>query len=202
MHIIYKVCSESIQLCNMKETFIEEDARFKKHCAWDNDASVPFKAGTLGPHTVLPVSLLLFKTLCKILWWNHHQLSLRIFLNCINGLKSLPFQRWFQFWEKPEVTGHQIWAVVETESPGRFDVSPKNSAWNMMHERALCRDEAANHQVPTAVAFWISRIVSMEECSSLTQNLRQIRCSTHSVILNVMATQYTCSLNSVYCPTD
>ena len=41
-----------------------------------------------------------------------HQLPHCIFLNLINGLKSLPFQRWFYFWEKPEVTGHQIWAVV------------------------------------------------------------------------------------------
>ena len=31
----------------------------------------------------------------------------------------------------------------------------------------------------------------MEECSSLTQNLMQICCSTHSVMFNVMATQYT-----------
>ena len=36
--------------------------------------------------------------------------------------------------------------------------------------------------------------------SSLTQNLMQIRCSTHSVILNVMATQYTGSLNDIYRP--
>ena len=43
---------------------------------------------------------------------NHHQLSRHIFLNLISGLKSLPFQRWFLFWEKPEVTGWQIWAVV------------------------------------------------------------------------------------------
>ena len=28
----------------------------------------------------------------------------------------------------------------------------------------------------------------------------QVCCSTHSVILNVMATQYTCSLNGIYCP--
>ena len=28
----------------------------------------------------------------------------------------------------------------------------------------------------------------------------QIRCSTHSVILNVMVTQYTCSLNGIYHP--
>ena len=49
-------------------------------------------------------------------------------------------------------------------------------------------------------AFWIRRIVSMEECSSLTQNLMQTHCSARSVILNVTATQYTCPLNSVYCP--
>ena len=43
-------------------------------------------------------------------------------------------------------------------------------------------------------------MVSMEECSSLMQNLMQIYCSTHSDILNVTATQYTCSLNGIYCP--
>ena len=48
--------------------------------------------------------------------------------------------------------------------------------------------------------FWIIQIVSAEECSSLTQNLMQIHCSTHSVILNVMVTQYTYSLNSIYHP--
>ena len=36
---------------------------------------------------------------CEILCWNLHQLSRCIFLNVINGLKSLPFQRWFYFWE-------------------------------------------------------------------------------------------------------
>ena len=41
--------------------------------------------------------------------------------------------------------------------------------------------------------FWIIRIISTEECSSLMQNLMQICCSTRSVILNAMATQYTCS---------
>ena len=62
------------------------------------------------------------------------------------------------------------------------------------------RDEAANHQWPTAVAFCIISIVSMEKCSSLQQNMMHIRCSTHSVILNVMVTQYTCLLNCVYRP--
>ena len=42
---------------------------------------------------------------------NRHQLPHHIFLNLINNLVSLPFQRWLWFWEKPEVAGCQIWAV-------------------------------------------------------------------------------------------
>ena len=86
------------------------------------------------------------------------------------------------------------------ESPGWVDVSPKNSVGDVMHEWVCCCDEAANHQLPIAVAFWINQIVSVEERSSLKQNLMQIHCSIHSVILNAMATQYTCSLNGVYHP--
>ena len=69
----------------------------------------------------------------------------------------------------------------------------------MMHEQACCR-EAARHQLPIAAAFWSIQIVTAEECSSLTQNLMQIHCSTCSVIFNVMATQYTSSLNGIYRP--
>ena len=36
----------------------------------------------------------------------------------------------------------------------------------------------------------------------LNANLMQICCSTCSVILNATATQYTCSLNGIYHPTD
>ena len=57
----------------------------------------------------------------------------------------------------------------------------------MMHEQARCRDEAANHQLPIAVAFWIIWIVSTGECSRLPQNLMQIHCSTRSVTLNATA---------------
>ena len=70
----------------------------------------------------------------------------------------------------------------------------------MTHEWAHCCDEAANHQLLIAAAFWIIWIVFTEECSSLTQNLMQIHCSTHSAILNVTATQHTCSLNGICCP--
>ena len=69
-----------------------------------------------------------------------------------------------------------------------------------MHEQVHHCDETANHQLPIATAFWIIWIVSRKECSSLTQNSMQICCSTSSVILSVMATEYICSLNGVYHP--
>ena len=31
--------------------------RYKKPCTEDNDASVPFTVGTLGPHTGLPIAI-------------------------------------------------------------------------------------------------------------------------------------------------
>ena len=70
----------------------------------------------------------------------------------------------------------------------------------MMHEQVHCRDAAANHQLPIAAAFWIIQVLSTGECWSLMQNWMQIRCSTHLVILNATATQYTCSLSGVYHP--
>ena len=47
-------------------------------------------------------------------------------------------------------------------------------------------------------AFWIIWTVTAEECSNLMQNWMHFHCSTRSVILNAMATQYTCSRNGVY----
>ena len=41
------------------------------------------------------------------------------------------------------------------ESPGWFDVLPKNSVQDVIQEQAHCCDEAANHQLPIAEAFWI-----------------------------------------------
>ena len=84
------------------------------------------------------------------------------------------------------------------ESPGWFDISPKSrsDACEWVH---FC-GEATNYQLPIGTAFRIIQIVSMEECSSLMQNLIQIHCCTHSVILNVTATQYTCSFSEIYHP--
>ena len=67
---------------------------------------------------------------------NCHQLPRRIFLNLINGLT-------------PNL------GCRGAESPRWFDVLPKNYARDVMHEKAHCHGEAANHQLPKAVAFWI-----------------------------------------------
>ena len=90
------------------------------------------------------------------------------------------------------------WGYMGAEAPRWFDVSPKNYARDVMHDQVHCRAEATNHQLPIVLAFWIIWKVSAEECSSLTQNLMQIRCSTRSVILNATATRYTHWLNGVY----
>ena len=96
--------------------------------------------------------------------------------------------------------GHQIWVVGGPDLPGCLDVLPNNCAEDVMREWVCCCDEASNHQLPIVAAVCIILIVSAEECSSFMQNLMQIHCSTCSVILNVMAPQYTCSLNGIYHP--
>ena len=52
----YELCPESNQPCHMKSRDIYW-RRYKKHCTWDNDTSVPFKVRTLWPHTVLPIAI-------------------------------------------------------------------------------------------------------------------------------------------------
>ena len=64
---------------------------------------------------------------------NCHQLTCCILLYLINSLKSLPFQRWFYFWEKPDVRRHQLWAVRVLSHLGDFMFHPKilHKAWCM-----------------------------------------------------------------------
>ena len=166
------------------ETFLEEDTRYKKHYTKDNDTSVHFKVGTLGPHTIsqLPSAALSYFP------ESHRWSEISSFSQVTLVLGKARSCRTLNL------------GCRGAESPGWFDVLPKNSAWDMMYEWAHCHDEAANPQLPTAVALSIIRIVSMEECSSSMQNLMQICCSTHSVILNVTATQYTCSFSGAYHP--
>ena len=121
--LVYKVGTESIQPCNMKNGDIYW-RRYTKHCTQDSDALVPFIVGTLGPHTILPASLPLFKTL-QTLCWNRHRRAHCIFLNCINSLTSLPFQR--VIWVLAGSHRASNLGSKEAKSPGWFDVSPKTT---------------------------------------------------------------------------
>ena len=93
------------------------------------------------------------------------------------GTKCGPYRSWVTW---------MIWCFAK-------NLCTRHDGWEVW-----CGAEAINHHWPIAAAFWIIQIVSTEECSSLMQNLIQIHCATHSVILNMVATQYTCSLNSIY----
>ena len=101
---------EGIQSCNMKNrTFIEEDTRYKKHCTQDNDASVPFKVGTLGSHTLLPIAIPLY-------FPESHQWS-----EISSPSKVILVLR------KPQVTGHQIWVVVRLSHLGDLMLHQKTA---------------------------------------------------------------------------
>ena len=45
-----------------------------------------------------------------------------------------------------------MWAVGGLSHPGDL-MFHQNTARDVMHEQACCRDEAANHQLPVAAAF-------------------------------------------------
>ena len=172
-----KICPESIQPCTMK----------KRHLLKIQEKLY------LGQWYLSLLQSRHLRTSCSPS--NCHQMLCHIFLNLINGLKSLPFQR---FSEKPEVAGCQIWAVGGFSHLADLMFHQKSlyEMWYM--SRACCLDVAANHQLSIAAAYWIIWIDSPEECSKW--NLMQILCSSCSVILSVTATYYTCSLNGFYCP--
>ena len=113
---------------------------------WNNDASVPFRVGTLGPHTVLPISSTVQNTL----------------QNPFLELPS-PTSRCFPESHRwPEISFlSKVTLVVEKarshrapnlgcrgdESLRWFNLFPKNAVRDMMHEWARCRDEAASYSL-------------------------------------------------------
>ena len=95
---IYEIWSEVIQSCNMKNKDIywrrykiQETLYIGQWCL------SPLQSRHLGTSHSSP---------------NCHQLPHSILPNLTDGLKSLLFQRWFYFWEKPDIAGCQIWAVA------------------------------------------------------------------------------------------
>ena len=113
---LYEVCPEGIQPFNMKNRDIywrrykiqETLYRRQRHLS-------PLQIRHLGTSHSSP---------------SHHQLPHCISLNLTDGLKSLPFQRWFLFWGKAEVTGRQIWAVGVLSHLGNLMFHQKT-----LHER-------------------------------------------------------------------
>ena len=145
--------------------------------------TVPFKVGSLGPHAVLPVTIncpIIFPRISSMVW------------------NQFLFKGDFSF-AKTRNSRVPNLGYRGAESPGWSDVSPR-----ALHKMWCTSGHVVVRKLPIrlsrAVAFWIIWVVSAEECWSLMQNLIQIRCSTHSVILNTTATQCTCSLNSIYHP--
>ena len=85
--------------------------------------------------------------------------------------------------------------VVGFPECGSLSIDSRSSRKHLCHT-FICAALVAS----SPKAFWFTWIVSTEECSSLMQNLMQIHWSTRSVILNAVATQYTCSLTGIYRP--
>ena len=159
------------------ETMIEEDIKYKKHYIQDNDASVPFKVGTLGPHILLPITIS-----CPSYFPESH--------------------------ERSEISSPSKVILVLGKARSRRlpnlgcrgDESPTHLMFcEKLHEMGCMSEYIIVRKLPI-LGFWIIQIVPAEECSSLTQNLMPICCFACSVILNVMATQYTCFLKGIYCP--
>ena len=117
----------------------------------------------LGPHTVIPVSLPLFKTLCKTLCWNRHQLPCCIFLNLIPWSEISSLSKVILALRKARSCTGQNLGCSGAESPGGCDGLQKNSAQNVAHERVRCHDEAAGDQLPIAVAIFIVWHLSANE---------------------------------------
>ena len=64
-----------------------------------------------------------------------------------------------------------------------------------MYEQVHCGDEAASHQLPIAAAFCI---ISFHGDMFKLNAKFDADLLPYLLILNVMATQYTCSLNGTY----
>ena len=106
MRSVHKVSSHVLW---KTETFTEEDTRYKKHCTQASDASGPFKVGTLGPHTVLPMAIscpVVFSWISSTVW------------------NLFPFKGDFSFGNTQMSQGTNL-GCKKAEPPGWFDVLPK-----------------------------------------------------------------------------
>ena len=129
---------------------------------------------------------------------NHHQLPHCISLTLINGLKTLPFQRWFLVLRKARSPRDPNLSSQGAESPGRAGFTRKlctsGDAWAGTLSWWSCPSPVAhgcgllNH--PNSFSGGMSHLNAKFDADLWI----------YSVTLNVTATQDTCSLNGVYRP--
>ena len=184
IHYIYEVCPEDIQPCNMKNRDIYcRKYKIQETLCIGQWCFSPLQSGHLGTSHSSP---------------SQHQVAPLYFLESHGWSKISSLSKVILVLGKARSRRAPNLGCRGAESPGWFDVSPKHSAWDMMHEQASCPNEAANHQLPIAVAFWILWIVSVEECSSFTQNLMQVHCCTRSFWMR--RPHSTHGHSDIYCP--
>ena len=130
---------------------------------------------------------------------NRHQPPRRIFLNLISGLKSLAFKGDFSFGKSQELQGTK---------------SGLKQGWVTWVIWCFAKNLCTRHDALTGMlSWWSCQSPVAHSCSllnhpnsfcrgmfKLNAKFEQIRYSTRSVILNAMATQYTCLLNSMCHP--
>ena len=171
---VYEDCPESIQPCNMKNRDIYW-RRYKK------PETLYIGQWCLSPHIVFPIAIscsVIFSWISSMAW------------------NLFPFKGDFSFGKSQKSQGAKsglygvwvtwvIWCFAKKLCP--------------RCERVCCCDEAANHQLPIAVVFWIIWILSVEEWMFKLNAKFGADLLLYSD-LNAMATQHMCSLKGVYCP--
>ena len=134
-HIIYwSVQKVSSHVLWKIEIFIEGDTRHKKHCTQDYDTLASFKVGTLGLHTVLPVVIF-----CPSYFPESHQQSEMSSLSKV--ILVLGKSRSHRVQNLSCRCSWVTWCFTKK-------LCRRHDAW-----AAHCRDEAASHQLPIALAF-------------------------------------------------
>ena len=147
--------------------------RYKKHCTQDNDTSVPFKVGTLGPHTVFPITIS-----CPLYFLESHggsEISLLSKVILVLG--------------KARSCRALNLGCMGAESPGWFDVSPKHcmrcDAWASVSLWWSCQSPVAhscgllNH--PNTFPRDMFKLNVKHEAQSLFYLFRHFECDNHTV---------------------
>ena len=164
---INKVFPESIQPYNMKSRDIylrrykmEETLYIGQWCLSPLQS---LKVDVLGPHTVLPASIPLFKNTLQSPLLESPSAALLYFPESYRWSEISCLSKVILVSGKARTHRVPHLGCRGTESPEWFNVPPKNSAWDVMREKAHCHDEAANHWLPIAAAVFITLHLSASE---------------------------------------